>query len=183
MVAAYRERTKAQSIADALNRAVTVRHTLHTTLGTVEFFEFALQNPHHAPHTVTIEIDDPELRCGCLGSLGLSSKGGGTGSRWTDGQGGVRGPAHHFLPRVPSVVVDSREWRHLKAAAGLHTPLEENMFPLTSGRAPQLYLRPRETAHIPFKYQSFSLGRVRTQVGVRDPTESFPACLVQRPTA
>lgn len=101
----------------------------------------------------------------------------GTGSRRTDGQGGGRGPAHHLVPRVRSLVVDSREWRHLKALAGLLTPLEENMFPPTSGRAPQLYLRPRETAHIPFKYQSFSLGRARTQVGIRDPTESSQPAL------
>lgn len=58
----------------------------------------------------------------------------------------------------PSLILDSREWRFFKDAAGLHTPLEEDMFHLRGDLAPQLYLRPRETAHVPFKYQSFSTG-------------------------
>ncbi|XP_054576798.1 nephrocystin-4 [Eptesicus fuscus] len=120
VIAAYRERTKAQNIARALSLAVTVEHTLWASLGTAEFFEFALRNPHNTPHTVTIEVDNPEL----------------------------------------SLIVDSREWRHLKAAAGLHTPVEEDMFRLRGGLAPQLFLRPRETAHIPFKYQTFSVAQV-----------------------
>uniref|UniRef100_G1PL72 Nephrocystin 4 n=1 Tax=Myotis lucifugus TaxID=59463 RepID=G1PL72_MYOLU len=113
VIAAYRERTKAQNIASALSLAITVEHTLYASLGTAEFFEFALRNPHNTPHTVTIEVDNPEL----------------------------------------SLIVDSQEWRHLKAAAGLHTPVEEDMFRLRGGLAPQLFLRPRETAHVPFKYQ------------------------------
>lgn len=40
------------------------------------------------------------------------------------------------------------------------------MFHVQGNLAPQLYLRPRETAHIPFKYQSFSVGQLAgTQVG------------------
>uniref|UniRef100_H0WUW3 Nephrocystin 4 n=1 Tax=Otolemur garnettii TaxID=30611 RepID=H0WUW3_OTOGA len=118
VIAAYRERAKADSITSALSLAITTQHTLYASLGTAEFFEFALRNPHNTQHTVTVEIDNPEL----------------------------------------SVVVDSREWRHLKDAAGLHTPVEEDMFHVRSGMAPQLFLRPRETAHIPFKFQSFSMG-------------------------
>ncbi|KAK1340562.1 hypothetical protein QTO34_019132 [Cnephaeus nilssonii] len=57
VIAAYRERTKAQNIARALSLAVTVEHTLWASLGTAEFFEFALRNPHNTPHTVTIEVD------------------------------------------------------------------------------------------------------------------------------
>lgn len=34
------------------------------------------------------------------------------------------------------------------------------MFRLRGGLAPQLFLRPRETAHVPFKYQTFSVGQV-----------------------
>uniref|UniRef100_I3MWG9 Nephrocystin 4 n=1 Tax=Ictidomys tridecemlineatus TaxID=43179 RepID=I3MWG9_ICTTR len=119
VIDAYRERTKAESIASVLSLAVTTQHTLYATLGTAEFFEFALKNPHNIQHTVTIEIDNPEL----------------------------------------SVILDSQEWRYFKDAAGLHTPLEEDMFHLRGSLAPQLYLRPRETTHIPFKYQSFSMGR------------------------
>ncbi|XP_047377869.1 nephrocystin-4 isoform X3 [Sciurus carolinensis] len=118
VIDAYRERTKAESIASVLSLAITTQHTLYATLGTAEFFEFALKNPHNTQHTVTIEIDNPEL----------------------------------------SVILDSQEWRYFKDATGLHTPLEEDMFHLRGGLAPQLYLRPRETTHVPFKYQSFSAG-------------------------
>ncbi|XP_005404169.1 PREDICTED: nephrocystin-4 isoform X3 [Chinchilla lanigera] len=118
VIDAYRERTKAESIAGVLSLAITTQHTLHVTLGTAEFFEFALKNPHNTQHTVSIEIDNPEL----------------------------------------SLILDSREWRYFKDTTGLHTPLEEDMFHLRGDLAPQLYLRPRETTHVPFKYQSFSTG-------------------------
>ncbi|XP_063516011.1 nephrocystin-4 isoform X4 [Pongo pygmaeus] len=120
VIAAYRERTKAESIASLLSLAITTEHTLHATLGVAEFFEFVLKNPHNTQHTVTVEIDNPEL----------------------------------------SVIVDSQEWRDFKGAAGLHTPVEEDMFHLRGSLAPQLYLRPHETAHIPFKFQSFSAGQL-----------------------
>ncbi|KAM8791790.1 nephrocystin-4 [Rhynchonycteris naso] len=124
VIAAYRERLKAQSIASALSLALTTEHTIHATLGTAEFFEFALKNPHNTQHTVTIEVDNPEL----------------------------------------SLVLDSREWRYLKDAANLHTPVEEDMFHLRGSLAPQLFLRPRETAHIPFKYQIFSVVQATTEL-------------------
>nr|XP_016808469.3 nephrocystin-4 isoform X10 [Pan troglodytes] len=120
VIAAYRERTKAESIASLLSLAITTEHTLHATLGVAEFFEFVLKNPHNTQHTVTVEIDNPEL----------------------------------------SVIVDSQEWRDFKGAAGLHTPVEEDMFHLRGSLAPQLYLRPHETAHVPFKFQSFSAGQL-----------------------
>lgn len=118
VIDAYRERTKAENIASVLSQAITTHHTLYATLGTAEFFEFALKNPHNTQHTVAIEIDSPEL----------------------------------------SIILDSQEWRYFKEATGLLTPLEEDMFHLRGSLAPQLYLRPRETAHIPFKFQNFSVG-------------------------
>ncbi|KAB0341787.1 hypothetical protein FD754_018713 [Muntiacus muntjak] len=118
VIAAYRERTKAESIASALSTAITTQHTIHAALGAAEFFEFALRNPHNTQHTVTIEIDNPEL----------------------------------------SLILDGQEWRYFKDIADLHTPLEEDMFHLRGNLAPQLFLRPRETAHIPFKFQTFSVG-------------------------
>ncbi|CAO2590169.1 Nphp4 [Lemmus lemmus] len=118
VIDAYRERTKAESITSVLSQAITTHHTLYATLGTAEFFEFTLKNPHNTQHTVAIEIDSPEL----------------------------------------SLILDSQEWRYFKETTGLHTPLEEDMFHLRGSLAPQLYLRPRETAHIPFKYQNFSVG-------------------------
>ncbi|KAG8505552.1 Nephrocystin-4, partial [Galemys pyrenaicus] len=119
VLAAYRERTKAERIASALSLALTTRHSLRAALGVAEFFEFALRNPHSAQRTVTVEIDSPEL----------------------------------------SLVLDAREWRYFKAAASLATPVEEDMFHLRGDLPPQLYLRPGETAHVPFKYQSFSPGQ------------------------
>lgn len=62
VIAAYRERLKAESISSALSLAITTEHTIYASLGTAEFFEFALRNPHNTPHTVTIEVDNPELR-------------------------------------------------------------------------------------------------------------------------
>ncbi|XP_023555227.1 nephrocystin-4 isoform X2 [Octodon degus] len=130
VIDAYRERTKAESIASVLRLAITTQHTLYASLGTAEFFEFTLKNPHNTQHTVSIEIDNPEL----------------------------------------SLIVDSREWRFFKDTAGLHTPLEEDMFHLRGDLAPQLYLRPRETTHIPFKYQSFSTGPLAPAQGSAEPS-------------
>ncbi|XP_029801797.1 nephrocystin-4 [Suricata suricatta] len=124
VIAAYRERTKAESIASVLSLAVTTRHTIHATLGSAEFFEFALRNPHNVQHTVTIEVDNAEL----------------------------------------SIVSDSREWRSFKDAAKLHTPVEEDMFRVQGGLPPQLFLRPRETAHVPFKFQTFSVGQAPAEL-------------------
>ncbi|TEA39328.1 hypothetical protein DBR06_SOUSAS2110085 [Sousa chinensis] len=118
LIAAYRERTKAESIASALSMAITTRHTIRATLGAAEFFEFALRNPDNTQHTVTISIDSAEL----------------------------------------SLILDGQEWRYFKELFGLHTPLEEDMFHLRGSLAPQLFLRPREMVHIPFKFQTFSAG-------------------------
>uniref|UniRef100_F7EZ73 Nephrocystin 4 n=1 Tax=Monodelphis domestica TaxID=13616 RepID=F7EZ73_MONDO len=113
----YRERTKVENITNMLSLVITTHHTIYATLGTAEFFEFALKNPHNLQHTVSIEIDNPEL----------------------------------------SVILDSREWRHFKEAAKVYTPLEDDMFHLHDNHTPQLYLRPKEMIHIPFKYQTFCI--------------------------
>ncbi|XP_019367155.1 PREDICTED: nephrocystin-4 isoform X1 [Gavialis gangeticus] len=117
IIDAYRERIKAESISNMLNQAITTKYILYATLGTAEFFEFALKNPYSVQHTVTIEIDHPEL----------------------------------------SVIVDTREWRHFKELTKTVTPIEEDMFHLGDNARPQVYLRPKETVHIPFKYQTFSI--------------------------
>ncbi|XP_066493528.1 nephrocystin-4 [Tiliqua scincoides] len=113
IIEAYRERIKAESIAGMLSRAITTHHTLYAMFGTTEFFEFALKNPYNIQHTVTIQIENPEL----------------------------------------SVIVDAREWRHFKELTQTVTPVEEDMFHLQDSLGPQIYLRPKETVHIPFKYQ------------------------------
>ncbi|XP_045912441.1 nephrocystin-4 isoform X1 [Micropterus dolomieu] len=53
-----------------------------------------------------------------------------------------------------SVITNTDEWRYFKALTKTTTPLEENMFHLEEG-APRVYLRPKESIHIPLKYQSF----------------------------
>ncbi|KAM6116780.1 LOW QUALITY PROTEIN: nephrocystin-4 [Phoenicopterus ruber ruber] len=112
----YREHIKGESISRMLSQAITATRTVHAVLGTAEFFEFALKNPYGVQHTVTIEVDHPEL----------------------------------------SVVLDPREWRHFKELTKSVTPVEEEMFHLRDDLRPQVYLRPNETVHIPFKYQTFS---------------------------
>ncbi|XP_075695596.1 nephrocystin-4 [Rhinoderma darwinii] len=54
------------------------------------------------------------------------------------------------------VIVDTQEWRHFKELTNTMTPIEENMFHVQQqSDTPQLYLRPKETVYIPFKYQAF----------------------------
>lgn len=67
-------------------------------------------------------------------------------------------PQSPVCPLPSSIIQDSREWKYFKDAAKLHTPVEEDMFYLRGSLAPQIFLRPRETAHIPFRYQTFSGG-------------------------
>uniref|UniRef100_A0A8C9EYL3 Nephrocystin 4 n=1 Tax=Pavo cristatus TaxID=9049 RepID=A0A8C9EYL3_PAVCR len=116
VIDAYRERTKHRCISQMLSQAITITHTVYAMLGTAEFFEFTLKNPYSVQHTVTVEVDHPEL----------------------------------------SVILDPREWRHFKELTQTATPLEEDMFHLRDDLRPQVYLRPKETVHIPFRYQTFS---------------------------
>lgn len=55
-----------------------------------------------------------------------------------------------------SVITNTEEWAYFKALTKTTTPLEENMFHLEEGApGPKVYLRPKESIHIPLKYQSF----------------------------
>ncbi|KAJ8016670.1 hypothetical protein DPEC_G00009660 [Dallia pectoralis] len=55
-----------------------------------------------------------------------------------------------------NVIMDCDEWRHFKALTKTFTPLEEDMFHLKEDTVtPQVYLRPKESVHVPFKYQTF----------------------------
>ncbi|XP_030641101.1 nephrocystin-4 [Chanos chanos] len=55
-----------------------------------------------------------------------------------------------------SVIVDSEEWKYFKELTKTLTPLEEDMFHLKENTlTPQVYLRPKESVHIPLKYQTF----------------------------
>uniref|UniRef100_A0A8C2JXE9 Nephrocystin 4 n=1 Tax=Cyprinus carpio TaxID=7962 RepID=A0A8C2JXE9_CYPCA len=58
-----------------------------------------------------------------------------------------------------SVIVKTEEWRYFKELTKTLTPLEEEMFHLKeSTLTPQVYLRPKESVHVPFKYQTFICG-------------------------
>ena len=57
----FRQQTKEDGILGMLNQAITTEHTLHTTMGVTQFFEFTLKNPYNQEHTIGVECDDPEL--------------------------------------------------------------------------------------------------------------------------
>lgn len=71
------------------------------------------------------------------------------------------------------VVTDSREWRHLKMLHQIYTAVEDNMFhreestvlnDMALVKYPQIFMRPKETINIPFKYQTFRAdGRVMSE--------------------
>ncbi|XP_058498816.1 nephrocystin-4 isoform X1 [Solea solea] len=55
-----------------------------------------------------------------------------------------------------SVITNTEEWDYFKALTKSATPLEENMFRREKDApGPRVYLRPKESVHIPLKYQSF----------------------------
>ena len=54
-----------------------------------------------------------------------------------------------------SVITDAREWRYFKQVNSLQTPIEEGMFNKQSKTEfAEIFLRPKETVYIPFKYLS-----------------------------
>ncbi|CAF0829530.1 unnamed protein product, partial [Didymodactylos carnosus] len=60
-----------------------------------------------------------------------------------------------------SVVTDAREWRKLKTMFDIHSETEESMFTQTDQaglKYPQVFMRSKETIHIPFKIQTFQSG-------------------------
>ncbi|KAK2557771.1 Nephrocystin-4 [Acropora cervicornis] len=68
------------------------------------------------------------------------------------------------------VVTDTREWRHFKRKTDTRSALEENMFDDSSDSLfPKVFLRPRETVHIPFKFQSFKADQSVPEQGPSHP--------------
>ena len=57
----FREKVKGTSILAKLEENITTHHMLHCSLGKVEFFEFALKNPHATDQAVMITWEDREL--------------------------------------------------------------------------------------------------------------------------
>ena len=55
-----------------------------------------------------------------------------------------------------SVITDTREWRHFKMLNEVYSSVEEGMFNTdTKSGKPEIFLRPKETVHVPFKFLSF----------------------------
>ncbi|CAG6021160.1 unnamed protein product [Menidia menidia] len=55
-----------------------------------------------------------------------------------------------------SVITNTEEWCYFKALTKTPTAVEENMFHMKEDDpVPRVYLRPKESIHIPLKYQSF----------------------------
>ena len=118
----YRNQTKHDQIMNKLHEFITTEYSIYPNFGVVEFFEYVITNPYNEPQTITIIIDDPDVK----------------------------------------VVTDSREWRHLKILHQIYSQVEDNMFHRQEVDAakneikyPQIYLRPKETINIPFKFQTF----------------------------
>ncbi|XP_078696197.1 nephrocystin-4-like isoform X1 [Branchiostoma floridae x Branchiostoma belcheri] len=85
-----------------------------------------------------------------------------------------------------SIVTDVREWRQFKQAHDLNTPLEESMFGTTSvSGLPAIFLRPRESVYVPFKYQSLQTDHTVQPQGPSDtmmPSQTTQLMTGFRPT-
>uniref|UniRef100_A0A3Q2Z2U8 Nephrocystin 4 n=1 Tax=Hippocampus comes TaxID=109280 RepID=A0A3Q2Z2U8_HIPCM len=65
-----------------------------------------------------------------------------------------------------SVITNTKEWQYFKELTKTPTSLEEDMFHVEEGApGPKVYLRPKETVHIPLKYQSFLWCRAKLYAG------------------
>jgi nephrocystin-4 len=132
----YRSQGKRDGILNMLHQAITTEHIIHPVFSCTEFFEFVLKNPYNSEHTITIEWNDPELMY-VFRSYSQS----------------FNEILIHF---VPSVITDTREWRHFKMINEVYTSVEEGMFNTeTKSGQPQIFLRPKEIVHVPFKFLSY----------------------------
>ncbi|KAJ8319810.1 hypothetical protein KUTeg_001397 [Tegillarca granosa] len=69
------------------------------------------------------------------------------------------------------VVTDTREWRHFKQLNQLQTPIEEGMFnKKAESHYPEIFMRPKETVNIPFKYLTFTADQ---SVEPQGPVDTF----------
>ena len=65
------------------------------------------------------------------------------------------------------MITDTREWRHYKMMNDVLTSVEEGMFSTQSKSGfPELFLRPKESVNVPFKFLTFRADHaVHPQVG------------------
>jgi nephrocystin-4 len=139
-ISMYRQQSKHEDIAHHLMSFITKEIHVRLMPGYVEFFEFVLQNPYPEQHSISIACDDDELR--------------------------YSNTFYHILIDIfiflVSVVTDAREWRRLKTLFEVFSDTEENMFTNQTGiidqsglKYPQIFMRSKESIHIPFKLQTF----------------------------
>jgi len=75
---------------------------------------------------------------------------------------------------VFSVIRDARQWRYFKMLYDVTTPVEEQLF--STGKAsdqPHIFLHPKESVHIPFRFLTFRADHSVPDQAPTDPYRSF----------
>ena len=73
-----------------------------------------------------------------------------------------------------SVIDDAREWRYFKMLNDVTTPIEEQLFNTgTTCNQPQIFLRPKETVHVPFRFLTFRADHSVPDQAPSDPYRPF----------
>jgi len=73
-----------------------------------------------------------------------------------------------------SVIHDAREWRYFKMLNDVTTPVEEQLFNTgTTSNQPQIFLRPKETVHVPFRFLTFRADHSVPDQAPSDPYRPF----------
>ncbi|XP_045161165.2 nephrocystin-4-like isoform X2 [Mercenaria mercenaria] len=80
-------------------------------------------------------------------------------------------------------VTDTREWRYFKQLYQIQSHMEEGMFTSeTKAHFPEVFLRPKETVNIPFKYLSFLADQSAKPQGPVDPFRQTMKRNTSKPT-
>lgn len=73
-----------------------------------------------------------------------------------------------------SVIHNAREWRYFKMLYNVTTPVEEQLFNTSAaGDQPQIFLRPKETVHVPFRFLTFRADHSVPDQAPSDPYRPF----------
>ena len=73
-----------------------------------------------------------------------------------------------------SVIRDAREWRYFKMLNNVTTPVEEQLFSTgATSDQPQIFLRPKESVHIPFRFLTFRADHSVSDQAPSDPYRPF----------
>jgi len=73
-----------------------------------------------------------------------------------------------------SVIRDAREWRYFKMLNDVTTPVEEQLFSTgTACSQPQIFLRPKESVHVPFRFLTFRADHSVPDQAPSDPYRPF----------